>query len=67
MPLIQVQMSAGRSEGQKRALLAAITEAAQQSLGAPLESIRVWITEFEPTEFMAGGTVLADRKSKEWT
>lgn len=62
MPLIQVNMAVGRSDDQKRALLAAITDAVQRSVGAPVESIRVWISEFEPTEYMAGGTLLADRK-----
>ena len=61
MPLIHVQMAAGRSATQKRALMAAITQAAQDTLGAPLGSIRVWVTEFAPEEFMAGGVTLAER------
>lgn len=62
MPLIQVHLAAGRSNDQKRALLAAITDAVHRSVGAPVGSIRVWITEFQPSEYMAGGTVLADRE-----
>lgn len=62
MPLIHVHLAAGRSDDQKQALLAAITNAVQQSVGAPVESIRVWITEFQPTEYMAGGSLLADRE-----
>lgn len=62
MPLIHVSMARGRTEEQKRALLAAITTAAQESIGAPLASIRVWITEFEDTEFMSAGELLADRR-----
>jgi 4-oxalocrotonate tautomerase len=61
MPLIQVNMAAGRTDEQKRALLAAITEAVHTSIGAPIPSIRVWINEFPPTEFMAGGELMADR------
>ena len=34
-------------------------------LGAPLASIRVWITEFETTEFMAAGETMADRRARE--
>ncbi len=63
MPLVHVSMAAGRTPEQKRALLAAITQAAQDTLGAPLASIRVWITEFEPTDFMAAGHTLAERNA----
>ena len=65
MPLVNVNMAAGRTDEQKRALLAAITEAVQTTLGAPLPSIRVWITEFAATEFMAGGETMADRRARE--
>jgi 4-oxalocrotonate tautomerase len=63
MPLIQINLAAGRTDAQKRALLQAITDAVESSIGAPLESIRVWINEFEPTEYMAGGELLADRRA----
>jgi len=62
MPLIHVSMARGRTEEQKRALLAALTAAAQEAIDAPLASIRVWITEFDATEFMSAGEVLADRR-----
>jgi 4-oxalocrotonate tautomerase len=62
MPLIQVHLAAGRTDEQKRALLTAITEAVHNSIGAPIPSIRVWISEMQPTEFMAGGELLADRR-----
>jgi 4-oxalocrotonate tautomerase len=63
VPLIQVNMAAGRTDEQKRALLEAITDAVQRSIDAPLESIRVWISEFQPTEYMVAGMMLADRSS----
>jgi 4-oxalocrotonate tautomerase len=63
MPLIQINLAAGRTAAQKRALLQAVTDAVESSIGAPLESIRVWISEFEPTEYMAGGELLADRQA----
>ena len=62
MPLIQVNLAAGRTDAQKRALLSAITDAVHTSIGAPLESIRVWLAEFEPTEYMQAGELLADRR-----
>ena len=49
MPLINVHMAAGRTDEEKKALMEALTKAAQESIGAPLQSIRVWITEMQPT------------------
>jgi 4-oxalocrotonate tautomerase len=62
VPLIQVNLAAGRTDEQKRALLSAITDAVHTSIGAPLDSIRVWIAEFEATEYMQAGELLADRR-----
>jgi 4-oxalocrotonate tautomerase len=64
VPLIQINMAKGRTDEQKRALLAAITEAVHTTIDAPIESIRVWIAEFEPTEYMAAGELLADRRAR---
>ena len=61
MPLVNVHLAAGRTDGQKRDLLAAITDAVHTTIGAPLESIRVWITEVPKTEFMAAGELLSER------
>jgi 4-oxalocrotonate tautomerase len=63
MPLIEVHMAEGRTLEQKQRLLSAITEAVQASVGVPTASIRVWIHEFRPTEYMAGGEILADRRT----
>jgi 4-oxalocrotonate tautomerase len=64
MPLVHVQMAAGRSADQKQALLTAITDAVEEQLGASRDSIRVWITEFADTDYMAGGELLADKKAR---
>jgi 4-oxalocrotonate tautomerase len=64
MPLVHVQMAAGRSDQQKAALLTAITDAVEVQLGAPRDSIRVWISEFAETDYMAGGELLADKRAR---
>lgn len=64
MPLVNVHMAKGRTDEQKRALMAAITDAMHEHVGAPRESVRVWITEMEDTEFMAGGELLADKRAR---
>ncbi len=64
MPLVNVHMADGRTPDQKRALMAAITDAMHEHIGAPRESVRVWINEFPNTDFMAGGELLADKQAR---
>ncbi|HEK84916.1 MAG: 2-hydroxymuconate tautomerase [Candidatus Saccharicenans sp.] len=63
MPLIEIHLLEGRTKEQKKALLEAVTRAVHESIGAPLESIRVWIQEFPQDEYMMAG-VLASGKNK---
>ena len=62
MPLIEVHLLEGRTPEQKKALLAAITKAVQESIGARLETIKIWIEEFSQKEYMSGGVWYADKK-----
>jgi 4-oxalocrotonate tautomerase len=62
MPLIEVHLLEGRTDDQKKALLEALTKAVQDSLGSPLETIRIWIEEFTPKDYMAAGVWYGDRK-----
>lgn len=62
MPLIEIHLAKGRTDEQKKALLSAVTEAVHTSIGAPVESIRVWVQEFAATEYMSAGVLHADRK-----
>lgn len=64
MPLVNVHMAEGRTPDQKRALMDAITDAMHEHLGAPRESVRVWVNEFPATDFMAGGELLADKQAR---
>jgi 4-oxalocrotonate tautomerase len=61
MPLVEIRLLEGRTDEQKKTLLSAVTAAVHDSIGAPLESIRVWIQEFSPTEYMAAGVLAADK------
>jgi 4-oxalocrotonate tautomerase len=61
MPLIQINMLEGRTPDQKKALLAAVTDAVHTSIGAPLPSIRVWVHEFGAEEYMAEGVWQPER------
>jgi 4-oxalocrotonate tautomerase len=62
MPLIEVHLLEGRTDEQKKALLGAITKAVQESIGSPLETIRVWIEEFSPKDYMSAGDWYGDKK-----
>ena len=62
MPLIEVHLLEGRTDEQKRNLLGSITKAVQESIGAPIDTIRVWIQEFSPKEYMAAGKWYGDKK-----
>jgi len=62
MPLIEVHLLEGRTDDQKKSLLTAITKAVQDSIGSPIETIRVWIEEFTPKDYMASGVWSGDKK-----
>jgi 4-oxalocrotonate tautomerase len=61
MPLIQIHLAAGRSTDEKRAMMENITKGVVEALDVDPSVIRIWITEIEPTGFMAGGVLLADK------
>ncbi|MCF6746173.1 4-oxalocrotonate tautomerase [Blastococcus sp. KM273128] len=64
MPFIQITMIAGRTEEQKRALLAAVSQATTDSIGAPPETVRAWIVEVPPTDIAVAGDTHADRRAR---
>lgn len=64
MPLVNVHMAKGRTPAQKKALMTAITDAVVTELGAPRDSIRVWISEMDDTDYMAAGELLADKQAR---
>lgn len=62
MPLIEIHLLEGRTDEQKKALCSAVTEAVHTSIGAPVETIRVWLQEFSPKDYMGAGVWYGDRK-----
>ena len=64
MPLVNVTMARGRTPEQKKAMLHAIADAIHESIGASRDSIRVWVTEVENTDFLAGTELLADKQAR---
>lgn len=60
MPICQIHLLEGRTVEQKRQLIAKVTEAICESVGAKPESVRVILTEMPKTDFGIGGTMAAD-------
>lgn len=60
MPNIEMFVVEGYSDQQKQALVGALTQATVEAIGAPIDSIRVWLTEVPAKQFgIAGKSVAA--------
>jgi 4-oxalocrotonate tautomerase len=55
MPFVQVTMVAGRTAGQKHALIAKVSAAVADALDTPIDRVRVAIYEVSPDEWGIGG------------
>nr|ALV86408.1 hypothetical protein [uncultured bacterium 16] len=55
MPIIQVNLLEGRTVAQKRAMIAAVTDAVVESLGVKRETVRILINELQAENFALGG------------
>lgn len=64
MPIIQAFLLEGRSAEKKTAFIAAVTDAAVNSLAAPRESIRVIITEMPATDYGIAGKSFKQKQAE---
>lgn len=64
MPLVSVTMARGRTPEAKSAMLHAIADAIHDSIGAPRDTIRVWVNEIENTDLLAGTEILVDKQAR---
>ncbi len=55
MPIAQLYIIEGRTEEQKETLIREVSEAMARSLDAPMDRIRVMITEMPKQHFGIGG------------
>ncbi|AOI89480.1 2-hydroxymuconate tautomerase [Burkholderia pseudomultivorans] len=55
MPIAHLYILEGRDDDRKERLIAEVTEAIHRSLDAPVESVRVIITEMPKAHFGIGG------------
>lgn len=59
MPNIEMFVVEGYSDQQKEALVGALTQATVEAIGAPIDSVRVWLTEVPARQFGIGGKTFA--------
>lgn len=55
MPIVEISLIAGRSKEMKLALIKAVTDAVETSVGAPRETIRVLLHEIPAEHWAVGG------------
>jgi len=60
MPFAQVYIIEGRTEEQKRAVIEKVSAALVEALDAPIENVRVWITEVPKTQWGIAGKTAKD-------
>ena len=60
MPICQINMMVGRTPEQKRELIAKVTEAICESLGAKPEGVRIMINEMPKEHFGIAGKSAAE-------
>lgn len=61
MPSIRVDLFAGRTIEQKRALARALTEATVNTLGTPAESVDIIFNDIERHDWATAGTLWSDQ------
>lgn len=54
MPIIHISLLEGRSDELIKATLKAVARSVHETLGAPLDSIRVYATQVPPTQWCVG-------------
>ena len=64
MPTLNVQLFAGRSVEQKRALAAALTEACVKTLGSSPDSVDIIFSDVERHDWATGGKLWSDAPPK---
>lgn len=60
MPFAQIYMIEGRTEEQKRAVIEKVTQALVEAVGAPKETVRVWIQDVPNTNWGIAGVTAKD-------
>lgn len=63
MPIINIHMLSGRTNGQKRALVRAVTDAVTSTLMVKEEKVKIIIIEMKPNGYAIAGKLIMDTDS----
>ena len=63
MPTIKVELFAGRTVEQKRALAQALTEATVRTLGTPADNVDVMFFDIQRQDWATGGVLWSDKQA----
>jgi 4-oxalocrotonate tautomerase len=64
MPIIEMHLMTGRTVEQKRAVVAAVAQAAATALGVSKDTVRILITEHGLEDFAVSGVTVGERSEK---
>lgn len=60
MPLVHIDLVAGRSEEQLTALVKDVTDAIAKNVNVPAERVHIVLNEMQPNRYSVGGTLVSD-------
>jgi 4-oxalocrotonate tautomerase len=63
MPVVHIEMMAGRTEDQKRAMVARVTDVLVETIAAPPEAVQIVVTEVQPEQWAVAGQLVADQRA----
>ena len=61
MPIINIDMIAGRTLDQKRKLVELVTKAVCESIGTTPERVKIKLNDMEPENYAISGELIADQ------
>ncbi len=64
MPIIQISVVAGRPQEKITTMIHEVTETVARTLEAPVDTIKVLVTEVAPTHWGSGGETIAEKRNK---
>jgi len=62
MPIINIDMIAGRTLDQKRKLVESVTKAVCESIGTSPERVKIKLNDMEPENYAISGKLTADQE-----
>lgn len=64
MPIVHIDLIAGRSQKQLKNLVKDVTDAVSKNTGAPAEHIHVILSEMQKNRYSVGGVLKSDEEAE---